>query len=136
LVPGKETELAASRGKLQTVQALIEDVRQLHDAYAQHRPDELANARDAEDRKRVDAAGPRQRAAERMGQIEPERRQLRIRRGEINQHLEDLRRYRQDVQQFATHYVDIDASIARIPQATRQEGDRFSGGMHCRSEGA
>lgn len=116
----KETQVAASRGRLQGAQALIEDVRQLHDAYAQRRPDELENARDEEDRKRLSAAGRLQSAGERIEQIEPERRELRARRSQLDQRIEELRRHRQDVQQFATHYADIEASIGRIPQAAAE----------------
>lgn len=114
----KEDELGTSRAQLETLQALVEDLRQLHERYASHRPQELRQDRDTLDQRVIELDHQSVLAGERALEIETERRQIKAARRIADAAVNDAKRWLRDVEQYAVRYSSIAADTARLPAAT------------------
>ena len=114
---GKEQELAEALTQLGDLQDLVENLRELHGAFGEERPDALQHRSGVLQSEAEGATREVQQAAERQKAIASERTKIRSRLSDKNATISRLKRWIQHVEQFAKRYPDIASIAARIPAA-------------------
>jgi len=112
---GKEQELAEALTQLGDLQDLVENLRELHGAFGEERPDALQHRSGVLQSEAEGATREVQQAAERQKAIASERTKIRSRLSDKNATISRLKRWIQHVEQFAKRYPDIASIAARIP---------------------
>ena len=114
---GKEQELAEALTQLGDLQDLVENLRELHGAFGEERPDALQHRSGVLQSEAEGATREVQQAAERQKAIASERTKIRSRLSDKNATISRLKIWIQHVEQFAKRYPDIASIAARIPAA-------------------
>ena len=114
---GKEQELAEALTQLGDLQDLVENLRELHGAFGEERPDALQHRSGVLQSEAEGATREVQQAAERQKAIASKRTKIRSRLSDKNATISRLKRWIQHVEQFAKRYPDIASIAARIPAA-------------------
>jgi hypothetical protein len=118
---GKERELAEAMTQLGDLQALIDNLRELHGAYGEERPDALQQRSHVLQSEAESATREAQQASERQKAITGERAKVRSRLSDTNATISRLKSWIQNVEQFAKRYPDIASVAARIPAAASEQ---------------
>ena len=117
----KETQLEACRAQIDALQKLIDNLRDLHAAYRDDRPDDVLRRCEAlkADKERADRQAHD--AVARQKAITQERAQFRARLRALADTISRLKMAKQAVDQFSRRYPNIDELSARIPAAEAEE---------------
>jgi hypothetical protein len=118
---GKERELADALTQLGYLEALIDNLRELHGAFDEERPDALQRRSRVLQSDAESATREAQHAAERQKAISGERTKIRSRLSDTNATISRLKSWVQHVEQFAKRYPDIASAVARIPVAASEQ---------------
>lgn len=118
---GKERELAEALTQLGHLEALIDNLRELHGAFDEERPDALQRRSRVLQSDAESATREAQQAAERQRAITGERAKIRSRLSDTNATISRLKSWVQHVEQFAKRYPDIASAVARIPVAASEQ---------------
>jgi chromosome segregation ATPase len=117
----KETQLEECRAQIDTLQRLIDNLRDLHAGYRDDRPDDVLRRCDA---LKVDKERAHRQANDAMARqkaITQERAQFRARLRALADTISRLKMAKQAVDQFARRYPNIAELSARIPAAEAEE---------------
>jgi hypothetical protein len=118
---GKERELAEALTQLGHLEVLIDNLRELHGAFDEERPDALQRRSRLLQSDAESATREAQQAAERQKAITGERTKIRSRLSDTNATISRLKSWIQHVEQFAKRYPDIASAAARIPVAASEQ---------------
>jgi hypothetical protein len=132
----KESELATCQAQLNGMRALIDQLRDLHANYLDHRPgDSLARA-ETLTREKAAADQRAKDALARQQAIAAERKQGSVRLRQVDQEINRLRLAQQSAEQFSRRYANLAESAARIPLASAEQRQHQEQAAKARKEAA
>jgi hypothetical protein len=129
----KDTELAVCQVQIEALRNLIDNLRDLHTAYAKERPEEALRRSEALQAGKEQADQRARDALARQKAIGEERAQCRARLRDHGDELSRLKMAKQSVEQFARRYADVAEMSARIPLAEAERQREEDAALRART---